>query len=207
MTFIKKSILLLLTSSVLLACGTQQEATTEKQDKRRTERMVLDNSLTPQIASEQTAQATLIGISLGEVDGLQAFMNGETQSWFAPRYNQYSPDREILASLEDLKDDVTIRGYMGTWCGDSKRETPRLYKILSEIGYDMSKLTMISVDRSKQRPTELVEGYNIFRVPTFIFYRDGEEIGRFVERDRNMSLEAAMQKIWSGQPYKHAYAK
>ena len=144
-------------------------------------------------------------VAIGMVPDLDTFQNSLSASWFNPRFESYEPNEAAIESLKNLKDDITIRAYMGTWCGDSKRETPKFYKILEMIDYDMDKLTLIAVDRSKRRPTELVDGYNVMRVPTFIFYRDGEEVGRFVERDRNMSLEEAMQKIWSGQEYKHAY--
>jgi hypothetical protein len=45
---------------------------------------------------------------------------------------------------------------------------------------------------------------NIFKVPTFIFYKDGKEIGRYVEYAR-VSLEKDILKIVSGLPYKHSY--
>lgn len=93
---------------------------------------------------------------------------------------------------------------MGTWCGDSKRETPMFYKLLDEVGFKEKNLTLITVDRSKSKPEELVSGFNVVRVPTFIFYRGGQEIGRYVERPRE-SLEKDILKIVTGVPYKHSY--
>ena len=176
MKFIKHTSLILCIVLVA-ACGSQQEAT-EKAPKKKTEEMVPTKPTPPTVVEPEPPTIALSNkVGLGIVDGLGAFMNGDTQSWFAPSFERYSPNTEVLNSLKDLQDDITIRGYMGTWCGDSKRETPRLYKILNAINYDMSKLTMVSVDRTKSKPVDLVDGYNIFRVPTFIFYRDGEEIG------------------------------
>ena len=63
---------------------------------------------------------------------------------------------------------------------------------------------MVTVNREKKTPDNLQEGYNIIRVPTFIFFRKGKEIGRFVEYPR-VSVEADMLKIVSGEPYKHSY--
>ena len=45
---------------------------------------------------------------------------------------------------------------------------------------------------------------SIINVPTFIFYKDGEELGRIVEYPIQ-DLESDMLKILSGQPYRHAY--
>jgi hypothetical protein len=43
-------------------------------------------------------------------------------------------------------------------------------------------------------------------VPTFIFMKDGQELGRIVEYPLE-SLEKDMAKILSGVDYKHAYAE
>ena len=93
---------------------------------------------------------------------------------------------------------------MGTWCGDSQEQTPVFYKILDAADFNYKNLQMVSVDRSKKTPDNLQEGFNIIRVPTFIFYKKGKEIGRFVEYPRE-SVEADMLKIVSGAAYKHSY--
>jgi thioredoxin-related protein len=63
---------------------------------------------------------------------------------------------------------------------------------------------MIVLNRAKETPNNLQEGYNITNVPTFIFYKKGKEIGRFVEFPRE-TLEKGILKIVSGKPYKHSY--
>lgn len=95
---------------------------------------------------------------------------------------------------------------MGTWCGDSKRETPRFYKILEQTDFDENNFELITVNRSKKTPNNLQEGFNIIRVPTFIFYKEGKEVGRYVEYPRE-TIEKDILKIVSGQPYKHSYDK
>ena len=95
---------------------------------------------------------------------------------------------------------------MGTWCSDSKRETPKLYKLLEESGYNMANLEVISVDRKKVTPNNLQEGYDIIKVPTIIFSKNGKEVNRFVEYAQETLAEDIL-KIVSGQPYKHSYAE
>jgi thiol-disulfide isomerase/thioredoxin len=95
---------------------------------------------------------------------------------------------------------------MGTWCGDSRRETPRFYKILEETNFDENYFELITVNRSKKTPDNLQEGFNIIRVPTFIFYKEGKEVGRYVEYPRE-TLEKDILKIVTGQAYKHSYDK
>ena len=93
---------------------------------------------------------------------------------------------------------------MGTWCGDSKREIPRFYKVLKAAKFNVSNLEMIAVNRGKKTPDNLQKGLNIFRVPTFIFYKNGKEIGRYVEYPR-VSLEKDILAIVTGKTYKHSY--
>lgn len=147
----------------------------------------------------QNTEQNLIGIQ-EKCDYLQE----PYADWFAPNYAKYQPDMTVVNELKKHLDGITIKAFMGTWCGDSKRETPAFYKILDKAGFDFSHLTMIAVNRDKATPDNLQEGMNITNVPTFIFYKNGKEIGRFVEFPRE-TLEKDILKIVSGKPYKHSY--
>ncbi|WP_198943154.1 thioredoxin family protein [Polaribacter tangerinus] len=125
-------------------------------------------------------------------------------SWFTRNYNNYSPNTATTAAIKKELKGVTIKGFMGTWCGDSKRETPHLYKVLEMADFNFKNLDLVTVNRSKRTPDNLQEGLNIIKVPTFIFYKKGKEIGRYVEYARE-SLEQDILKIVSGKPYKHSY--
>ena len=96
---------------------------------------------------------------------------------------------------------------MGTWCGDSKRETPRFYKIMEDANFVFYKnFKLVTVNRKKKTPDNLQEGLNILRVPTFIFYKNGKEIGRYVEYPRE-TMEKDILKIVTQKEYKHSYEK
>lgn len=183
-----KKIILILAAITLASCGTQKTV----KDQAKPEIIELPQTVT-------TPDGHLYGFQ-----NRQAFMEAPFETWFTSRYEAYTLDEETKSILKKEMKDVKIRAYMGTWCGDSKRETPMLYRLLDEVSFKEKNLTMITVDRSKKEPVELVSGYDIVRVPTFIFYRDGKEIGRYVERPRE-SLEQDVLKIVTGQPYKHAY--
>lgn len=143
----------------------------------------------------------------GHLYGIQSkedFLQAPFDSWFTAGYESFELDEALVTELKETLKDVQIKAFMGTWCGDSKRETPKFYKILDQVNFDYSKLTMVSVDRSKKKPEPLIAPYDIMRVPTFIFYRNGKELGRFVERPRE-TTEKDILKIVTGQPYKHYY--
>jgi thiol-disulfide isomerase/thioredoxin len=191
----KKLIPTALAFLLLTACGTKKE-TKDEEAKTVTTDSMTDEMTTP-ISSIENGH--LMGIHDEE-----AFNQDPFASWFQPGYEAYEPDAVVIDELTNHLQDVEIRIYMGTWCGDSKRETPKFYKLLDQAEFDQSKLTLVAVDPSKTEPESLINGYNIMRVPTFIFYRNGKELGRFVERPVE-SLEQDILKIVSGQAYKHAY--
>ena len=126
-------------------------------------------------------------------------------TWFSKNLDSYDVHEETVRAIEPLLKDVQIKAFMGTWCGDSKRETPRFYKILDQAGFDYDNLSLITVTRQKNTPEKYEEGLNITNVPTFIFYKDGKEINRIVEFPVE-SLEKDMLAILSGKEYKHSYA-
>jgi len=147
----------------------------------------------------KNASGDLIGIA-SRVD----FNQQPYASWFKRYYTKYTVDQNTAKKLKKALKGVKIKAFMGTWCGDSKRETPRLYKVLDAVKFHYKNLEMITVNRSKRTPANLQEGFNIIRVPTFIFYKNGKEIGRYVEYQRE-SLEKDILKILTGKPYKHSY--
>jgi len=126
--------------------------------------------------------------------------------WFMSSYKNHTIDKESLLAIKEGLKDVRINVFMGTWCEDSQREVPAFFKILDEADYESDTVKLITVSEDKTVPEELVKGKNITNVPTFIFMKDGKELGRIVEYPLE-SLEKDMAKILSGVDYKHAYAE
>jgi thiol-disulfide isomerase/thioredoxin len=118
--------------------------------------------------------------------------------WFTPTYNQYKVDKESLSGLNLKSTDMKI--FLGTWCSDSQREVPRFYKILDELGYSSKKVEVIALDnhpdRRKTSPDGSEKGWNIEYVPTFIFLKEGKEVGRIIESPM-VSLEKDLKSILS----------
>jgi thiol-disulfide isomerase/thioredoxin len=132
------------------------------------------------------------------------FEKAPHNTWFLKNYKDYTPDIAVINQLKPLLNNVKIKAVMGTWCGDSRRETPHFYKVLEAAGFDFKNLTMITVNRSKATPDNDQEGLEIERVPTFIFYKNGQEINRFVEYPRE-TLEKDFLRILQENGYKHSY--
>jgi len=138
----------------------------------------------------------LLGLSNRE--GLQEAPFNE---WFDKNYKAYEPKAEVIKKAKKKMKGVEVKAFLGTWCGDSKREVPKFYKVLDAMKFDESRLELISLDREsgvyKQSPTSEEKGLNIHRVPTFVFFKDGEEIGRIVEYPVT-SMEVDIAQIVNG---------
>ena len=195
-----RNITILFVAILLSACSANKYLIENKKDivKKIEVKEVVRKKATTANATKND-RGYLIGFTNRE-----AFNDASYQYWFNDRYSTYKTDQELIAKLKPIINDFTIKGFMGTWCGDSKRETPRFYKILDETGFDQDYFELVTVGRNKKTPNNLQEGFNIIRVPTFIFYKDGEEVGRFVEYPRE-TLEKDILKILTGAPYKHSY--
>ena len=129
-------------------------------------------------------------------------------SWFQKNYEAYITNDKIINKLKDSLKNYSIKAFYGTWCGDSKREVPKFYKVIDETGFDKNRLEMIGVDRKpeayKASPNGEEIGLNIHRVPTFIFYKNNIEVARIVEYPKQ-DFERDILTITSGKKYTPQY--
>jgi len=127
--------------------------------------------------------------------------------WFSPRYEEFSPETGAMTTIKENINEYKIKVLMGTWCGDSKRELPKLLKILDNADYNYKNIEMVAVDYNKTTPSKIEEELNVHRVPTIIFYKNGEEVNRFVEYSQGESIEEDIAKIVSDKEYKNSYTE
>lgn len=102
--------------------------------------------------------------------------------WYVNRFDEYQPNPEVISALTSIgKTDLSIKVVMGTWCSDSRREVPRLMKVLTLSEFPMGGVMFIGVDNAKLSPVGEYENLDIQRVPTFIVYKNKVEKGRIIE--------------------------
>lgn len=131
-------------------------------------------------------------------------------AWYKPNYEKYNADPEVLKRLQQIKTKgLHIQVFLGTWCGDSKREVPPFIKLLHQMHFPQQQLQLIGLGGSdslyKQSPASEEKGLGIFRVPTFIIYQNNTELGRINEYPIQ-SLESDLLKILTGQSYQPNYS-
>ncbi|MGB7785537.1 MAG: thioredoxin family protein [Salinimicrobium sp.] len=158
-----------------------------------------ETSTNPTAAEAVDQQGILVG-KITKEDLEQA----PYSAWFEPMYASYKPSEEELETIKNNINDYKIKVFMGTWCGDSKREVPKLYKLLEESGYNMDNIEMQAVKHDKTLPGDLQAGYDVHHVPTIIFYKDGKEVNRFVEYPQE-NFEEDIAKIVSKEEYHNSY--
>ncbi|WP_431166060.1 tetratricopeptide repeat protein [Tenacibaculum halocynthiae] len=137
----------------------------------------------------------------------KAFEN-ENFKWFKKNYDSYLTNDKIINQLKDSIQNYTIKAFYGSWCGDSKRELPKFYKVIDETHFNKSQLEVIAVDKKseayKASPNGEEKGLNIHRVPTFIFYKNNKEVARIVEYPKQ-DFERDILTIISGEKYSPQY--
>jgi len=141
------------------------------------------------IMDDESEKPMLIGYCTRE-----AFNDTSFSEWWNSEYDGYEVNDSTAEELKIHFKGIKIKLVMSTWCSDSRREVPRFYKILDEIGYPSENVSLINVNREMIGLADEVDGLEIHFAPTFIFYRNDEEIGQIVEMPYE-SLEKDMMEI------------
>jgi len=81
----------------------------------------------------------------------------------------------------EWKPEYSVRAYIGTWCHDSKREIPRLMKVLESSGIPEDSIEIYLVSKNKKMPEKEILSDRIFYTPTILILKHGKEVERFVE--------------------------
>ena len=136
----------------------------------------------------------------------EQLQEGPYNIWFDKQYDGYQSDQDQLQELRQRLTGVTVKLFLGTWCKDSKRQVPRFFSLLDEVGYSSEHVELIAINRSKEVPSQFGSGLNIHHVPTFIIMRGDRELGRIIETPV-VSLERDMLTILRGEPYTPNHSK
>jgi len=149
----------------------------------------------------KNASGDLVGIVHKEDFNQQPYAK-----WFVKNYESYKPDTKSILKLKRKLKNIKIKAFVATWCHLSKKDIPHTYKILEQAGFDFNNIEFITLNRGKTTPNNLQKDFNIKSVPTFIFYKNGEEIGRYIEYPEK-NLEKDFLTIASGKKYKQNKTK
>ena len=114
----------------------------------------------------------------------------ERHEVFKRNYDAY----EVTAGIDGLPTGLKVKILFGTWCHDSEREVPRMLKLLAASGVKEENISLISLDVRKKEPEGRAKALDVRFTPTFIFFSDGIELGRIVERP-NGELQSDLRTL------------
>ncbi len=120
------------------------------------------------------------------------FLKEPYKTWYEEEYLMYDLDSTTLDSIDLTGTNIKI--LFGSWCSDSRREVPRFIKMLEYKNFNFDSLGMIGLNREKQAPIYEKNTLNVELVPTFIIFKNKNEIGRIIESPNN-SLEKDLSVI------------
>ncbi len=124
----------------------------------------------------------------------EAYKDSNFAEWFNYEYTNYEIDASVIRNFKSNFENKVILIVLGTWCSDSRREVPRLLKILDFVKFPKDKTYFINVDRDKKSAMSEEEGLDITYVPTIVVYENGKELGRIIETPQ-FSLEEDLLRL------------
>lgn len=170
---------------------------------------VTKNSTSPLLLNQLSKDSRGNDMLLGNCTRT-ALLQSPFVDWYKPNYDSYLVDSFTCNFIRPLLAGKSITIFLGTWCGDSKREVPRVLKMLDCCGFSSNNLTLIMVSNRdslyKKSPQHEEAGKNIVRVPTIIIEQKGVEIGRIIEFPKT-SLEKDLLSILRKEQYQPNYHK
>ncbi|MBL7996215.1 thioredoxin family protein [bacterium] len=113
---------------------------------------------------------------------------------FKANYESYTPNDSVIHALRQFSGNIHVKIFLGTWCGDSKRNLSFFLKTLDLEGLANLTYTLYGLDRTKRDKQQLTVKYAISRVPTMVFLKNNAEIGRITEHP-SKSVEEDMLSI------------
>ena len=106
----------------------------------------------------------------------------------------YQPDPGALDKLRGLAREVRIEVYFGSWCADSAAHVPAFFKVLDMADTPLLQPVFFGVPEAKDKRAGYCRGRDIVKLPTFLIFADGREIGRIVETPKR-SVETDLVRI------------
>lgn len=127
-------------------------------------------------------------ISVAELNNQKAF------PWHYHGIVDYKPDSIILNTLKQQTNGLGVMIFAGSWCSDTHSNMPKMMKVLQEMGVGSSQIEIVMLDYKKQSEWFNAGVFNITNVPTFIFFKNGQMVGKIVEQF-NVNAETDLLEI------------
>ena len=113
------------------------------------------------------------------------------------KYDNFQPSQDMLDAIKSkLGADDSIEVYLGLWCPDSRNHVPTFIKMLDKLGTSVPVRYFGLPRKANKEVKYYYEEKQVEKVPTFIFYRNGKEIGRIVEKPKTGIVEDTLDIVY-----------
>ena len=133
---------------------------------------------------------------LKSTDSVQKTLAGKFKESIVTEYNNYIPDNQTMDRLRKCwNDSVVVKVIGGNWCSDTRRELPRLCRVLDGVGANADNFGYYKVNKDKQPLSQdfSVE-YPVKKVPSVFVFRSGKLVGQIIETP-SKSWESNLLKL------------
>lgn len=118
------------------------------------------------------------------------------------KYDAFEVDESMAEAVSaKVTPELKIVVYFAFWCGDSENNVPPFMKIiekLEDITGNEIRVVYYEVQRKASKDVKYyVEEFKVERVPTFIFYKGDNEIGRIIENPKQSLLEDFLEIVFN----------
>ena len=116
-------------------------------------------------------------------DSIQKTLAGKFKESIANEYNSYKPDSQVMTRLRKYwNDSITVKVIGGNWCSDTRRELPRLCRVLDGVGANAVGFGYYKVNKDKKPfSQDFSAEYPVKKVPTVFVFINGKLAGQIVE--------------------------
>ena len=119
----------------------------------------------------------------------------------SPLYNkgmrEYTPAAADIAYLKSYPGTIDIEVFFGTWCPHCKVLVPKFMKTMAQAGNPKLRVSYHGVPTGFDA-YEPARGKRVVGIPTFIFWKNSEEVGRIPGDPGNDTIEHAVAQILAG---------
>lgn len=119
---------------------------------------------------------------------------------FEAEFRNYKPDEKTTRAISKYTDKLSVKVIGGNWCSDTRREVPRLCKVLYYSGMSADRYEYYRVTRDKKAvEDDFAAGRKVGLVPEIALFYDGTEVGKITESPKK-SLEKDILEILKSKP-------
>lgn len=133
--------------------------------------------------TNHTKLVATIQPDLESMDSMQKTNAEKFMQTIATEYNSYIPENTITTELKRIwNDSISVKVIGGIWCSDTRRELPRLCKVLDAAGAKADLFGYFKVNNDKKPlKQDFAAEQSVTRVPTVFVFKNGKLLGQVVE--------------------------